>query len=85
MEELKVKKRDGVLEPWSFDKLVASLGKAGIETSKADSIAKELFEWAQGAAENGEITSVAIRDAVIEKLKAEYPVESDNYSAYKKE
>lgn len=85
MEGLKVKKRDGSLEPWSFDKLVASIGKAGVETSEADKISKDLFKWVQDSAEEGVIASTAIRDELIEKMKVDFPVEAENYRAYKKE
>ncbi len=80
-----VKKRgeDGV-EPWSVDKLVASINKAGVPLSEAEGIANKVAEWAEQNATDGVISSTQLRDKVIESLKTDYPAEADSYQAYKK-
>ncbi len=83
--ELSVQKRDGKTEPWSMDKLIAAIGRAGVPVEEASNLAKTIEEWAKSAAVKGVIASSAIRDKVIVALKAQFPVESDNYQAYKKE
>ena len=83
--EIQVRKRDGNLEPWSFDKLVAAIGKAGIAVQEAEQIAGSVQSWAQQAAQDGNIESTQIRDKVIEVLTKDYPVESRSFEIYKKE
>ena len=83
--EIQVKKRDGSSEAWSFDKLVAAIGKAGIAVQEAEQIAGSVQSWAQQATVDGKIKSTQIRDKVIEMLRKEYPVESRSFETYKKE
>lgn len=85
MGDLKVKKRDGTTEEWSFDKLVAAIGKAGIEMQKASEMAKNVGLWASEAAVEGVIESSAIRDKVVSEMQGVDPVAAEAYSAYKKE
>jgi len=82
--EIQVKKRDGSIEPWSFDKLVASIGKAGVPVREAEVIAAKVQSWAEQNSQNGQISSTQIRDKVIEVLSENYPVEAENYKTYKK-
>ena len=84
MDNLNVKKADGRIEPWSNDKIVAAIGRAGVPVEAAQSTAKAVTAWARGAAEKGVIASTLIRDKVIELLKKEFPAQSDSFSAYKK-
>ncbi|OGM05576.1 hypothetical protein A2715_05840 [Candidatus Woesebacteria bacterium RIFCSPHIGHO2_01_FULL_39_32] len=83
--EIQVRKRDGNLEPWSYDKLVAAIGKAGIPVQEAEEIASSVQSWAQQSAVDGNIDSTQIRDKVIEALKSQFPSESRNFETYKKE
>lgn len=83
MPNINVKKRDGVIEPWSYDKLVTSIGKAGVPMVSAEDIASKIQAWAQENSD-GIISSTEIRDRIIEDLKTNFPAEADNYKAYKK-
>jgi 2-phosphoglycerate kinase len=82
--DLKVRKRDGNEEPWSDDKLVTSMTKAGVADDAASAMAAKIKDWAKDAAENGVIASSEIRGKVIENLEADYPEEADSYRAFKK-
>lgn len=85
MNDLKVKKRDGTIEPFSNDKLIASMTKAGVPVDASQNFTVQISNWAKSVSAEGEISSEEIRDKVIEVLSSEYPVEADNYRAYKKE
>jgi 2-phosphoglycerate kinase len=84
IKDLKVKKRDESLESWSYDKLVTSINKSGVPIDDAERYAKEVQEWSSSNAKDGVISSVAIRDRVMEVIKNDYPAESDSYQAFKK-
>lgn len=84
MDVLQVKKRDGSLEPWNIDKLITSMVRTGVPMQEAQRIASEIENWAKASAQNAEITSVEIRDKVIDMLSAEFPTEAENYKSYKK-
>ncbi|KKQ52675.1 hypothetical protein A2865_00240 [Candidatus Woesebacteria bacterium RIFCSPHIGHO2_01_FULL_39_17] len=85
MNDISVKKRDGRLEAWSFDKLVTAIGKAGVPFEAAQKIAGNIESWAKTAAQKGVVASTEIRDKVIEFLKEEFPSQADNFQSYKKE
>lgn len=85
MNDLNVKKRDGKLEPWSVDKLVTAIGKAGVPIEAAQNFAKNIEGWAKGTAQKGVIASTEIRDKVVEFIKGEYPSQADNFQAFKKQ
>ncbi len=85
MQDLQVKKRDGTLEPWSLDKLVIAIGKAGISISEAQALATKIEDWARSVAKEGVVESTQIRDKVIELMKVDFSAESANYQTYKKE
>jgi transcriptional regulator NrdR family protein len=85
MQDLQVVKKDGNMEAWSQDKLIASLGKTGIPNDKATEIGTRVQEWAVANALDGKINSNQVRDKVIEELMTEFPAQADSYKAYKKE
>lgn len=84
MDEIKVKKRDGSLEGWSFDKLVASISKTSISIPEAEKIARSVEAWARENAEDDVMESTRVRDKITETLKEDYPAEADSYQTYKK-
>ncbi len=84
MNSVVVQKREGGEEPWSFDKLVASLGKAGVPVDSAEEIAGQIETWAQDHLNKGRVTSTQIRDKVIELLSPLFPAEAESYKIYKK-
>jgi len=83
MQNLQIKKRDGVLELFSLDKLIASITKAGVNAGEASKIAKEVKEWIFQSGKK-EIESVDIRDKVIELLAINFPAEADSYKTFLK-
>ena len=85
MSDLNVKKRDGTMEPFSYDKLVTSISKAGVPIKSAEEVASEVTSYIQNqGGEKGEIMSTLIRDKIIEVLSKDFPVEADNYQSFKK-
>jgi transcriptional regulator NrdR family protein len=84
MDGIQVKKRDGEAEAWSYDKLIASIGKSFIPIETAGTVAKAVEAWAQEKSKEGSLLSTEIRDKVIEELAKIDPVASENYRAYKK-
>ena len=84
MSEIKVKKRDGNVESWSYDKLLNSIGKSMIPLKKAESVASLVEKWVKESEGKGVVSSTEIRDKIIEKLAEVDPVAADNYQAYKK-
>ncbi len=84
MGDLKVKKKDGSTEEWSFDKLAASIGKSGIEVEKATEIARNVGVWATENAKEGVIESSMIRDKVFNEMQSVDSVAAEAYRVYKK-
>lgn len=81
--EITIKKRDSVVESYSFDKLVTSIAKAGVPIADSDRIAKSVEEWMKSTKAR-EISSSEIRDKIISLMVTEFPAEADTYKAYKK-
>ncbi len=84
LNSLQVIKRDGSKEQWSLDKLVVSIGKAGVPEKDAQRIAKEIENWAMNSAQNQEILSAEIKNKVIEFLSLDFPAQAEIYKTYKK-
>lgn len=84
MSDLKVRKRDGKVEIWNYDKVLASIGKSMIPLKKAEAVASAVEKWAEKSAGKGVVSSDEVRDKVIEILKEIDSVAADNYQVYKK-
>lgn len=84
MSDLKVQKKDGSSEDFSYDKLVASIGKTGVDSVKSEVIAKSIESWILDTAKDGLISSSAIRDKLIEELMKVDTAAAENYRNYKK-
>ena len=84
MAEIQVRKKDGSLENWSYDKLLASITKAGVPLEKAKGTASSVEEWAQGSAENGILNSSDIRGKAIELLREVDSEAAEKYETFKK-
>lgn len=72
-------------EPFSYDKIIASVLRAGVPMQNAEPISRSVEKWVIENAKNGEIKSSQIRDKVYESLLPEFPSEADSYQAYVKE
>lgn len=64
--EINVIKRDGSKEPFSPHKIATVAEAAGATPEEAKKISEAVSTWAQG---KSEITSIQIRDQVLEQLK----------------
>lgn len=84
MKSLKVLKRDGKMEKWSYDKILASIMKSMAPLSEAKIIASEVENWVDKAKDNDVINSNKIRDKVIELLEKVDPVSAKTYETFKK-
>jgi len=80
----KVKKRDTSLESFDFDKLLASITKAGVPIKEAMEVARDIENWVRVSAQNGNISSIELRDKIVEKLIENFPAEAESYRIYKK-
>ena len=85
MDNVQVKKRDGTLESWSYDKLVTSITKTGIPMDDAENLASKIEGWVRENASIMAIDSITLRDRVFEEIKQIDPAAADTYQAYKKE
>ena len=78
-------KRDDIIEKWSNDKLLASIGKAGVELKEAERITSEIQKWVQDNYEKDmKVESITVRDKVIEFLREFDTVAAETYEQYKK-
>lgn len=85
MADIQVRKKDGSLQDWSYDKLLASISKTGVAPEKAEGMASNVEKWTQESAENGVIDSSGIRGKVIAVLKEADPAAAEKYETYKKQ
>lgn len=81
---INIKKRDGVLEEWNYDKVLTSIEKAMIPLQKAEQVANSVEKWIKESSAKGQVTSTQVRDKIIELLAEVDPVASENYKVYKK-
>jgi len=82
--DIQIKKRDGTVEPFSIDKLIASITKSGVPLKKSEEISQKIKSWVESEAEGGVFESTKIRDRIINDLSKDFPAESESYKAYKK-
>ena len=85
MDSLNIVKKDGSVEGWNKDKLIASIGKSGVDVKGAQEIYDKALDWAVAAQKEAKVSSNELRDKIIEFMKEDYPAEADNYQTYKKE
>lgn len=83
MNDILVRKKDGGTEYFSFDKLLFSIGKAGVPMKDAEKIAREIEKWTELSENKKSLTSSMLREKVIEMLINDFPAEADSYKAYK--
>lgn len=84
MDELKIKKRDGRIEEFNLDKLIISIGRAGVPLVESEKYAEMIKNWLISLTEKGAIESGRIRDKIIELLGKDFPIEADSFKTYKK-
>lgn len=80
LKDLKVKKRDGSIEPYQPDKLVRVTMAAGLTHRQALALGTHIYDWA--LKEHQPIASSTIRDQMISELKAAHPPAANLYLWY---
>ena len=81
--KIKIKKRDGSLEDFDQTKIARVVIAAGLTHEQGQRLAAEITNWAQTNS-NSSITSLQIRDKVIEELQKLNPNAADLYTWYEK-
>jgi len=82
--EVKVKKKDGILEDFNRSKIINGLLKSGATAQEAESLAGQVETWAQTTAVGGVVEAGAIRGEVLRLLRTANPGAAANFEAYKK-
>lgn len=82
---VKVKKKDGILEDFNRSKIVNGLLKSGVTAQEAENIAGQVETWAQTAAVDGVVETLAVRGEVLRLLRTANPGAAANFEAYKKQ
>jgi len=81
--KIKVKKRDGLLEYFDQTKIARVVTAAGLTQEQGRQLAAEITNWTQ-AHPTSPITSLQIRDKVIEELQKLNPNATSLYTWYEK-
>ncbi|MCL4354193.1 ATP cone domain-containing protein [Patescibacteria group bacterium] len=81
--KIKVKKRDGSLEDFNQMKIAIVVTAAGLTHEEGQQLAVKITDWAR-IYSNPAITSLQIRDKVIEELQKLNPNAADLYTWYEK-
>lgn len=84
MAEIKVKKRNGSLQEFDRNKIESSIAKAGGTPEGAGKISVEVENWVSGAAVDGVISSLQIREKVLELLRVANPEVAKTFEEYRK-
>lgn len=84
MKGLNVQKRDGKEERWSDDKLITSIAKAGLEIKESEKLSSDIKAYFTSQKERSSVSSLEIRDKVLDDLEKIDPVSSDTYKLFKK-
>lgn len=80
LKDLKVKKRDGSVEPYQPDKLVRVAMAAGLAHRQALTLGTHIYDWA--LTQPQPIPSTAIRDRMVAELKAIHSPAANLYLWY---
>jgi transcriptional regulator NrdR family protein len=84
VKTLKVKKRDGQLEPFSHTKVIGSLILAGATPEQAKRLTGQIEIWAGQEAHDGVIETIKIREKILELLKPINVNAAVSFDVYKK-
>ncbi len=80
---MKVIKRDNSLEDFNPEKIKKVAVAAGLEKDKAEKVVERVNSWIQSTGES-EVSSLMIRDKVLELLKTEDEYAAGLYEWYEK-
>lgn len=84
MAELKVRKRDGRIEPFDRNKMATGIQRSGASPEEAEKVASQVEAWAQSATVDGVISSTELRTKVLELLRMVNPTTATNFEQFKK-
>lgn len=82
MEELKVQKKGGKVEPFDRGKVLASVMRAGGTQEQSEQVTAGVESWAKSS--GPEVSALDIRSKVLELLRPLNPQAADAYESYKK-
>jgi hypothetical protein len=80
----KIRKRGGGFEPWNIEKTINSVAVAGTSMKMSEAIGKLIEAWAEKTAQDGVISSLQVRDKVVEVLTTVDEMAAEAYKAFKK-
>jgi len=82
--KITVRKNNGDVEDYNYDKVLASIMKAGVPLKESEAISQRVDKWVRENIKDGTIASTMIRDKIIELMSEQFPSEADSYQAYVK-
>jgi len=80
---MKVIKRDGSIEDFNQNKIARVVKAAGLNDNRAQKLAKKVAEWLE-AKKQAQVTSLQIRDKVIEELQKVDKYAANLFVSYQK-
>lgn len=80
---MKFEKKDGTLQDFDRGKIVSGVSAAGAP-EQAEEIAAQVEGWAKDTAVDDIVTWLAVREKVLELLRASNPEAAANFEEYKK-
>jgi len=84
MPELKVRKKDGRIEPFDRGKMASGIQKSGASPEEAEKITSQVEAWARSAAIDGIISSAELKSKLLELLRATNPTVATSFEQFKK-
>lgn len=81
---VKVQKKDGRLEDFDRNKVLNGVVKSGATPQQAEEVTKQVEAWLSTAAVGGVVSSMAIRNKVLEVLRGINPVAAASFESYQK-
>lgn len=83
MNEIQVIKRDGSVEDFEVEKIIRVVGAAGLTDTDAEELGKKIEKWAEKQNKE-ELTSLEIRDKVVELMHDYDEMAADMFVWYQK-
>ncbi len=80
---MKFEKKDGTLQDFDRGKIASGVSAAGAP-EQAEQIATQVEEWAKEVASDDTVTWSAIKEKVLELLRASNPEAAANFEEYEK-
>lgn len=81
---VKVQKKDGSLQDFDRNKVFNGVIKSGVTPEEAENVTKQVEAWLPTATVDGVVVSMAIREKVLEILRATNPTAAAAFVNYQK-